>query len=350
VQSAGRIPLRKAAERGYRSGADPDQQWTGLIPFEAMPHAVNPDRGWLATANNRLAGDDYPYPLFGTWSSGYRAARIRQMIESRLAGASRASERGFTADDFRKMHQDTLSLRAVACVPPLLAVLSDVQDNRIQEAVEHLRRWDGRAESDLAAPAIFNVFFALWAKAVADVRFDSPTAALLAKQAEGLASRLLAGDAHGWFADDPQRVASIRRVFGQALAKLMQRFGHDMSAWQWGRVHQMPLKHVLSFRGDLGELLSHGGGPISGDMNTVCNTGSDPALLATTGAGYRLIADLATDRLLAVDAQSQSGASGSPHYSDQFDAWKSGEYHVLPLHADEVAKIATSTLTLQPAN
>ena len=73
VQSAGRIPLRKTPERGYRSGSDPDQEWIGLLPFDAMPHAIDPSRGWLATANNRLAGDDYPYPLYGTWASGYRA-------------------------------------------------------------------------------------------------------------------------------------------------------------------------------------------------------------------------------------------------------------------------------------
>ena len=83
VQSAGRIPLRKTPERGYRAGSDPEQQWIGLLPFEAMPHAIDPSRGWLATANNRLAGDDYPYPLSGTWTSGYRAKRIRQMIEAK---------------------------------------------------------------------------------------------------------------------------------------------------------------------------------------------------------------------------------------------------------------------------
>jgi penicillin G amidase len=350
VQSAGRIPLRKTPERGYRSAADLDQQWTGLIPFEAMPHAVNPSRGWLATANNRLASDDYPYPLFGTWSSGYRAARIRQMIEGRLTGAAgHAESRGFTTDDFRDMHHDTLSLRAAASVPPLVAALSDMTDSRVREAVKLLRTWDGRVQADLVAPALFNVFFAFWSKAVADVRFEGPTAQWLSKQAEGIASRLLADDPHGWFAAG-QRVPAIQRVFVETLAHLTQRFGPDMSAWQWGRVHQMPLKHVLSARGELGELLNHGGGPIGGDMTTVCNTGSDPALLATTGAGYRLIADLAINVLLAVDAQSQSGVPGSPHYSDQFDAWKNGEYHVLPLDADEVAKLAATTLRLRPAS
>jgi len=346
VQCAGRIPLRTTSERGYRSGSNPDQQWTGLLPFEAMPHAIDPTRGWLATANNRLAGDDYPYPLFGTWVSGYRAERIRQMIEARLgSAASDTAQRGFTCDDFRDMQQDTLSLRAVSCLPPLIAALSSVKDPLVQAAAQHLRRWDGRMEAELVAPALFNVFFSFWSKAVALARFEDVTAELLAKQAEGIASRLLAADPHGWFADG-QRLPCIQRVFSETLTYLTQRFGSDMSGWQWGRLHWLPLRHVLSNRGDLGQLLDHGGGPVSGDMTTVCNTGGDANWLATTGAGYRLIADLATNQLLAVDAQSQSGHPGSPHYSNQLTAWNSGEYGVIPLDRDVVSKSAVETLRL----
>jgi penicillin amidase len=343
VQSTGRIPLRKTPERGYHSGSEPQQQWMGLVPFEAMPHAVNPSRGWLATANNRLAANDYPYPLFGTWSSGYRAARIREMIEQRLAGP------GFATDDFRDMHQDNLSLRAVRCVPPLVAALSKTSDEREQRALEFLRSWDGRVLAHLVPPTLFNVFFSLWSKAVADVHFESPVSELLAKQAEGMASRLLAGDPHGWFPEG-ERLPSIRRVFNSTLSFLTERLGPDISQWQWGRLHQMPLKHVLGDRGDLGQLLNHGGVAVNGDMMTVCNTGSDPNWLATTGAGYRLIADLATSDLLAIDAQSQSGQPGSEHYSDQLAVWSAGQYHVVPLQRQDLSKIVVEKLRLCPAS
>src|SRR6185437_16128568 len=81
-QSVGRIPLRPIATRGYRPGWDPEHQWAGLIPFEGMPHQKDPASGLIVTANNRLAPDDYPYPLSGTWSGGYRARRIRQRLEA----------------------------------------------------------------------------------------------------------------------------------------------------------------------------------------------------------------------------------------------------------------------------
>jgi acyl-homoserine lactone acylase PvdQ len=89
---------------------------------------------------------------------------------------------------------------------------------------------------------------------------------------------------------------------------------------------------------------------VNGDMTTVCNTGSDPNWLATTGAGYRLIADLATSDLLAIDAQSQSGQPGSEHYSDQLAAWRAGQYHVVPLQRQDVSKIVVEKLQLCPAS
>jgi len=341
-----RIPLRKTAERGYRAGSDPAQQWIGLVPFEAMPHAVNPSRGWLATANNRLAPADYPYPLFGCWASGHRGLRIRQMIEQQIV-PTQGGDR-FSHDKFRDMQQDAVSLRAITCVPPLLKALSQLSDPQIQSATSHLKNWDGRVEPDLVAPTIFNVFYTFWAKAVADARFPAATAELLSRQAEGIASRLLADDPHGWFASG-QRAAAIERAFQQAIVCLTERFGADTSQWQWSKLHRLPLKHVLGNRGDIGELLNHGNVPVKGDMTTVCNTGNDANWLATTGAGYRLIADLSNNVLMAVDGQSQSGNPGTAHYRDQLDDWLNGRYHALPLDRSEASKLAVEKLQLRPA-
>ncbi len=342
VQSAGRIPLRRTPERGYRAGWDPAQQWMGLLPFEAMPHAIDPSRGWLATANNRVAADDYPYPQYGCWASGYRARRIRQMLEAGMT-------QRFSRDDFRRMHCDTLSLRAVERLPPMIRALAASNDPRVAEALGHLRAWDGRVEPDLVAPTLFNVFHAHWSRAVAAVYFEGPALDLVWKLAEGTAGRLLTEDAHGWFPAG-QREAALLRAFQQTLDDLTQRMGPEISQWQWGRLHRLPLKHVLTARGDLAQLLDHGGAGVSGDMITVCNTGGGPQWLANSGAGYRLVADLAVPGLWAIDAQSQSGHAGTPHYSDQFDAWAAGEYHYLPLAADEAAAPCSQRLVLSPAS
>jgi len=342
--AAGSVPIRNVWERGYRPGWDPRHQWDGLVPFEGMPQWNDPERGWIATANNRPAPEDFPYPLSGTWSHGLRAERIRQMME--------AKER-FTREDFIAMQHDAVSVRARHCLPLLLKVLKSSPQPRVSEAVCHLEQWDCRMEVDRVGATLFAAFFAQWTKTVVQQRFDGETAALLSDGAAGLAAFLLAEDAAGWFAPG-LREPTIRTTMESELASLRERLGPDMGQWTWGRVHKLPLRHFLSGRGDLGHLLDHGNQPIKGDYTTVCNAWQNAAGEARSGAGYRLIADLgdAAAGLWAVDAQSQSGHPGSLHYRDQLGDWIAGHYHYLPLAPSEtpVPPTARSTLRLDPAD
>src|SRR5262249_43420192 len=157
-----------------------------------------------------------------------------------------------------------------------------------------------------------------WTRTVIRERFEGATVALLAGGANGLAAALLTEDRAGWF-QAGNREQSIVEAMDGALDYLAERLGPDVAQWDWGRLHTLPLRHVLSGRGDLGQLLDHGGVPVRGDAHTVCNTGLGSLLEARSGAGYRLIAELAESPpgLWAVDGQSQSGHPGSPHYRDQ---------------------------------
>jgi penicillin amidase len=338
-QAAGRVPIRNVWERGYRPGWDPAHQWQGLIPFEGMPQLADPPRGWIATANNRPAPEDFPYPLSGTWSTGYRARRIRQMFET---GAVLSKER-FTA-----MHQDALSLRAVNSMAGLLNALEPISNSRMQEAITHLRGWDCQMEPDRIGATVFNVFFSHWTKAVVAERFHGDEAALMSGGAEGLAAALLSEDRAGWFADGEREPAILASITA-AINQLTERLGREMTQWTWGRLHVLPLRHILSGRGDLAALLDHGHVPVKGDAHTVCNTGQGGRFEARAGANYRLIADMAMSPpgLWAVDCESASGHPGSPHYGDQLADWIGGRYHLLSLDRDVASRQAVERLRIE---
>lgn len=339
-QAVGQIPIRNKSERGYRPGWDPKHQWDGLIPFEGMPGILDPDPGWIATANNRPAPNDYPYPLSGTWSSGHRARRIRQMIEEKDS---------LSPEDFVRMQQDVLSLRAVECVPRLLRVLEKYETQARAMAVQSLRSWNLRMEVDSIGATLFEAFFANWSRVVARRRFSEEMVELMAGAIGGLAADLLNEDCAGWF-EDGARDAAVLEAFEATIEELSSRLGNDLSLWTWGNVHRINLKHVLSGRGDLGKLLNRGGHPVSGNGVTVCNTGYDPNWGAAMGANYRLIADLSDSPpgLRAVDAQGQSGHPGSVNYCDQLSHWMSAHYHYLPLDRREASLMCRSKLTLDP--
>lgn len=349
VQCAGRIPQRRVAERGYRPGWDPEHQWTGLLPFEELPGAIDPPRGWLASANNRLVGNDYPYPVFGTWSSGYRALRIRQLLEEATRPSREGGEGVIDQEQFRTIQYDTLSLRAVNCLEPLMAAIRASGHPQAEELLRSLEGWDGHITADRVAPTLLNVFFAFWTLEVVGERFSGAIGELLAKQAEGMASRLLAADSIGWFAPG-RREAALQRAVTQTVNYLTERLGPEVASWTWGRIHQLPMRHFLSGRGDLGVLLDQHGGPVDGDMVTVCNTGSGPDFSALTGAGYRMIVDLAASGLWALDGQSQSGHPGSVHYHNQLESWRNGQYHFLSMERSHISASATERFVLRPSS
>ena len=331
-QSTGRIPVRDTVQRGYRPGWDPAHQWRGLIPFDDMPQLTDPERGWIATANNRVAPDDYRDKLFGCWVSGWRAQRIREMIEAVPQ---------LSIDDMRAMQVDVKSLRAAELVPRLLQQLES--DPRIGEAVRILGEWDCCSDSNSAGALIFNVFFSIWCRHVARERFDPSDVELMSKGVEWCAGRLLVSDTAGWFRSG-NRKRYIAEAFFETIALLSDRCGPDMPRWHWGDIHRMPRQHVLSGRGDLGELLDRGGEAVGGDMLSVGNTGSGPDWTATTGGGFRMVCDLRSQpaTLHMVDAQSQSGHVGSAHYDDQFGNWLKGDHHEISLHRETAG---TSTVT-----
>jgi len=337
-QSVGRIPIRPAEERGYRPGWDPKHQWQGLVPFEGMPRDLDPKRGWVVTANNRVAGDDYPYPLAGRWGSGYRARRIRTCLES---------ARSLAVSDCQELQLDVLSGRAVENVPRLLALLGDSGDPKFRRAVEHLRSWDGRMEVDRVAATVFHAFFVHWCRVVVAERFPADQVDLVSANAAGLAASLLAEGQVGWFHLRERREA-IRAAFESALGELTVRLGDDVDAWAWGRLHSLLQKHFLSSRGDLGTLLDRSGLPVPGDSTTVCNNTPDANHASWLGPGYRMVVDLGDPGkgLWSVEGGSNSGHPGSPHYDDQLRLWHAGGTRYVSLEGAE----ARLVLRLEPGS
>ena len=338
-QATGLLPIRESWGRGYRQGWEPEQSWRETIPFDAMPSIEDPDQGWIRSANNRTAPDDFPYPLSGVWSSGYRAQRIRNLIEEKKL---------HSRQDIAAMQLDVLSLRAIDAVPGLLKLLEGASGPRLDEAAGYLADWDGRMEPDSVGASLFEIFFERWMREVAAERFEGDVASLLSGATSGLSTELLTADAHGWFADG-NRAGAARRAMSGAIDELSGRLGEDMSDWKWGAIHRINLGHHLSGRGEIFDRLDRGGEPVGGSGITICNTGFDPNYMAAMGANYRLNADLAEDppALWAVDAAGQSGHPGSPNYCDQLSDWLVNRHHILPLDRKRVEEGARHTLALR---
>jgi penicillin amidase len=333
-QCAGRVPLRGRVARGYRDANEADDVWRGYVPFEGLPHVVDPVRGYIASANERVAPDDYPYQLHGSFGGGHRAARIHQAL---------ANERSIDRDQAIGLQNDVKSCRAEVLCPPLVEWLRGAEHPDVVALREALAHWDYRYTLDSPAPTLFETFMGVWQTRVARERFPEGLVELV-KNAGGVAARIIEGDdEQKWFSGELRD--ELVKAAREAMDRVRTLHGADA---EWGKVHQAHWRHPLSAMGHAD--LDVGPAAVDGGPDTLRNTGAgQPAFAAAGGAEYRLVVDFAEpDRFLAVQNVGNSGRPGSPHYADQFQAWLDGSYHVVSLGRGDVERDAEDTTILQP--
>jgi penicillin amidase len=336
-QCAGRVPIRGRTVRGYRDANEPADVWRGYIPFEALPHAADPPRGYVASANERAAPDDYPYPLYGSYGGGHRAERLGQSLDD---------SRKFDRDHSVALQNDVKSCRAERLCPPLVSWLAEAQHPDVVQLRAALSAWDHRYTLDSSAATLFETFMEVWQERVARERFPAALVPLVRGQG-GPAARLIQRGDLDWFSRDLR--VELEAAAGAAMEQVRRRHGADATGWQWGRVHVAHWRHPLSAPETA--WLDVGPASVDGGSDTVRNTGAgQPAFAAASGAEYRMVVDFAEpDRFLAVQNIGNSGQPGNPHYADQFAAWLAGEYHVVALRRPDVERDLEATTTLEPS-
>ena len=331
----GRTPVRRSGD-GTRPmpGWDGQADWTGFLPFDALPHVENPPSGLLVNANNRVVPAGGPF-LGHDWFGDWRFRRIGALLAAR--------ERHQPAD-FAAIQADSVSLLAQELLPALRAMPRP--DGAAGAAFDLLAAWDGGMAGMRAQPVIFHATLMRFGRAVL-ARAGVPEGVWEASPE--FLRFVLAADRRGahWCGGDcgPMLAEALRA----AVAELAQRYGADPAAWRWGVAHPAVFDHALfRFIPGLGRLVRLSA-PAAGDGETVNRAGfrvNGAGLFeAVHGPGFRGVFDLAdAEASFAVIATGQSGHPLSRHWGDLLARWREGG--LLRLGAD--AGAGATTLRLAP--
>jgi penicillin amidase len=336
-QMCGRIPIRGRTWPGVRDAANPEDRWTGYIPFDGLPTRHDPQGGVVASANQRIVGADFPYPIYGAYSQGHRGVRLAEAF---------AAQPEMDASANITLQNDIKNSRAERTVPFILKALAGNADPASKEVAAILGAWDYQYATETPAPTLFETFMAIWNRLVLGRHLPAHLIDL-AQQQTGLAVSVLEGAVPDYFpAGIPATIADVAR---QSVAALEGRLGHDRAAWNWGRVHIAHWRHPLSGAANT-TAFDIGPAPVSGGSHTIRNTGGElPPHTAGSGAEYRIVVDFAApDSFLAVQNIGNSGIPGSPHYRDQFQPWIDGTYHTVHLTRAGVETDIEATTVIDP--
>lgn len=354
-QMPGWIPIRQDGHDGKLPvpGWTDAYEWQGYVPFEELPYTFNPERGYVATANNAVVSDDYPYLISSDWDYGSRAARIVEMIEQ--------APGPIDIPYIQQMQGDNRDLGAEIVVPLILEI--PLNDARLEEAKDLLRGWDYQMDMDSAPAALYANF---WRYVLGRTFYDQ----LPGNEMPDGGTRwfvvfdhLVDNSDNDWWDDKntpgiESRNDILRLAFSDAVDDLEERLGRDLRNWTWGDLHTVTFANST-----LGEppspavirsLLNRGPYPASGSSSVVNNTAWNAASLEEPFAvqslpSMRMIVDLSDlSNSLTTHTVGQSGHAFHPHYADMVELWQNIEYHPMYWAKDAVEAEAESLLRLVP--
>jgi penicillin amidase len=357
---SGLVPLREADGGLFpRPGWTGEFDWQQYVPFEEMPHAFNPEEGYIITANHKIVDDNYPHYLGSVWMNGFRAKRLEQLI---------TSQDKISPDDCRRFQLDFLCIPGMELVKRLEGL--ETADPEAALSLKLLQEWNGRLDPDSVGGTVYQVLLARLTDVILASHLSPElTNSLLGQGISEILSPIT--EFYGYWPetlfrllDNPQtawipggkigREATLIRCLAETTAELRRLLGNEPANWRWGHLHAITFNHSMSVRPPLDLIFNLGPFPIGGDTNTITQTAVAPGDALGSGyennavsVSYRQVIDLNDlTNATAMYAPGQSGQVGSLHYSNFIDRWLKGEYFQMAWNDEDRTVVVRHTLTL----
>lgn len=342
IRSTGRFPIRPVVrgdlvQRGDTSAAD----WTGDWPLAALPQAVNPVQGYLASANQEPIDPRVnPRYLGANWYAPWRAIRINQLLRADSA---------VTPDAMRRFQTDPGSPAADLFVPAFFrAARRFPKRDSLQLAARLLAQWDRRYTKDNTRAVLYEVAIRqleilLWDELAppGPSRLPHPIRPNL-----GIVAALLQDPVNPWWDNraTPDVVEDRDLLLADALvqgyAETLRRHGPpDDGGWRWDGVRHANVFHLLRIKA-----LSALDIPIHGGQSTL-NPSSGSG---NFGSSWRMVVELGPElRAWGTYPGGQSGNPASSRYVDRIRGWSEGELDTLFVPRTDSAARARSVSDLE---
>jgi penicillin amidase len=370
-QLPGYIPIRSdPADTGDRpvSGSDGTGEWVGRIAFDDLPRQLDPEPGWIVTANNAAVDADYPAFLGQEWDPGYRAERIIDLVNLQ-------AEDGLTTVEMATIQTDTAPLRARDIVLELDGAQPATNDGAMLN--ERILDWDGTCVVDSVGCAAYLTWEHRLLRDIYDDELGDLARDYVGSPASWVAlDGLLADPSSAWWDDTttPDVVETATTLLSRALdeagAELRSVLGNP-DGWTWGRLHTATFREATLGESGIGPLewyfnaepVSVGGAAgavnnVTYEFSSVYADPFDPSVVpatltgafaVTSGPSYRLVIDMSDlDGARLVTTTGQSGNPFDRHYGDLIDPWVEGVLVPMPFTPAAIDAASVARLTLTP--
>jgi penicillin G amidase len=351
--AAGTVPVRRADHPTAGMWPTPgwlaQSQWIGTVPYEDLPRSIDPQQGWIGTANNKIAAPESKTSLTHDWEDPYRYNRLADLIQATPK---------HDISSFAAMQGDDMDLAMYETVQ-LLSAFKNFTPQQ-QAVLQKMKAWDGMMRAapfePLLAVSWVRQFEALLISDELGEDFKDydrrrPTFVINILRDPALGARWC--DRVDTTVKKESCADMARLALEKSQADLAKRYGANIQEWRWDKAHVIVHQHTPFSKLPLLNKMFEQRTPLTGGADSLHNGHPDyersNPFEATLSQSYRGIFDLADlDNSRYVIPTGQSGNILSRHFKDMQPLWRDMKYITISTDPDLIAKASAEHLLLQP--
>ena len=339
------------SSKTYLDGASGKDEILEILPFEENPHAINPSRNYVNSANHQpdsVRGKLYP----GYYQPEDRSKRIVELLEAK---------NDFTKEDVAKMIYDVKSSNVSQIANDLLAIVNDSDFSVSQKkAVSILKNWDGTYSKTAVGATIYNRFlYEFLVNTFKDELGDGFELFINSQLQDQVLPNQISRENSVWWDNissknkTETRAEIVTTSFKNAFSFLENQLGANVEDWLWKRVISIEHEHAIGKAGgvlrkffNVGPFETIGGNEVIN--NQIFKLDSTGVYKITAGPSTRRVIDFSDiENSLSILPTGQSGRVFSPYYKDQAQKFVDGEFVEMNLNEADI-KQSENVLILKP--
>lgn len=314
IWDQGRFPAKWYRQGDFvMPGTDSSYLWQAMIPQRENPHLINPERGFVSSANQLPADTSYPYYLGGSYPP-FRAIEINKRLEAM---------NNITPQDMMKLQTDNYNIFGEMAAPVLIKNMKVGElSSQEKKYFNILKNWDYRNDTASKGATLFVVTWDSLETRIWSDEFQKTGLELLWPSESTLFDVIQKYPDFKFFDDinTPQIETlsdDVTKAFKEACAVIKS--ADENGKMEWAKFKDTRVEHLARI-----DAFSRLHLPIGGGTNTI------NAAKEQHGPSWRMVVSLTPQtEAWGIYPGGQSGNPGSRFYDDFVTDWALGNYYQL---------------------
>ena len=333
-QSVGIAPIRKKHSGLVPVSGNGKFEWDEYLEIKQKPGLFNPEKGYIATANQNVTPEDYDrWDAIGyDWADPYRGDRVNSVLEDMDK---------FDMDDMINLQVDYFSIPSKQII--------ELSKGHIKNNIEHyekLSKWNNVLDKNSVEAGIYiewqNQIYFEFIKEFVPKEVQKYVEVQIYKVIEGISKM-----------GDKQKSQFLDKTFDLAIKNLKEKYGTESSGWVYGQDNYKhvkiyhPLEKVVN--DSIKEIIALKTYPRGGDGYTPGSTSNE--LNQESGGSFRVVINTKDwDNSFATNSPGQSGNPKSKFYKNLYEDWANDKYFPLLYSKNKILTNLSERKVYRPLN